>query len=207
MNCRTMERRKWIVNNYYVEPMAHIKLLANQTKISDAGGLIEDQYYVFQAINKANGNKEVIQCGMGAARDFLRLLHHKGLPIFNPIHVEGGQHNIGNNLHNNGNVQNPMTRQLYNAVMWIITIIDALPNSTIYNIKTEIEENRGRIVPKIKAVNTIISKIFNDETLTTKIAELRANNNIRNDLCHFNLLVEEINNILDEEGKPMISYF
>ena len=87
MNCRTMERRKWIVNNYYVEPMAHIKLLANQTKISDAGGLIEDQYYVFQAINKANGNKEVIQCGMGAARDFLRLLHHKYNPAFsNEVH-------------------------------------------------------------------------------------------------------------------------
>lgn len=32
MNCRTTERRKWIVNNYYVVPKAHIKLLANQQK-------------------------------------------------------------------------------------------------------------------------------------------------------------------------------
>ena len=26
----------------------------------------------------------------GAARDFLKLLNHKGLPVFNPLHGEGG---------------------------------------------------------------------------------------------------------------------
>lgn len=27
---------------------------------------------------------------MGAARDFLKMLEHEGLPLFNPLHEEGG---------------------------------------------------------------------------------------------------------------------
>lgn len=43
--------------------------------------------------NKVSGKKEIIQCGMGASRDFLRLLNHEGLPLFNPFH---GERNEGN---------------------------------------------------------------------------------------------------------------
>ena len=148
---------------------------------------------------------------MGAARDFLSLLNHKGLPIFNPIHNNIIQHNGVNNRNNNNNYNiskcNHTSKQLYNAIMWIITIIDASPNSPIYNIKSEIEENPNDILPKIKGVNTIIHGIFKGVTLTEKISELRTNNDIRNDLCQFNLLIEEINNSTDKEGNPIISYF
>ncbi len=172
MKCRTTERREWIVNNYYVVPKAHIKLLANQEKNSDAGGIIEDEYYIFEATSKTNGKREVIQCGMGAARDFLRLLNHKGLPIFNPIHNNISQHNGVNDRNNNNNdiisKWNPTSKQLYNAIMWIITIIDASPNSPIYNIKSEIEENPNNFLPKIKGVNTIIHGVFKGVTLTEK---------------------------------------
>ena len=74
-------------------PKAHIKLLANQQKHSDAGATIEDEYYVFIAESKIDGKKEVIQCGMGAARDFLELINHKGLPLFNPL---VGEPNVNN---------------------------------------------------------------------------------------------------------------
>lgn len=209
MNCRTKERREWIVANYYVEPKAHIKLLANQMKTSDAGGPIEDQYYIFQAINKTNGQKESIICGMGAARDFLRLLNHKGLSIFNPIHGEVGQHDRKNNIHNNGEAWNPKAKQLYNAIMWIITIIDVSPNTTIYEIKSCVEKYK-KYEPyesKIKGINTIIARVFKGATLTTKIDELRNVNDIRNDTCEFNLLIDVINNSTDKEGNPIIPYF
>lgn len=82
MNCRGHETRQRIVRDFEVQPKAHIKLLANQQKHSDAGATIEDEYYVFIAESKIDGKKEVIQCCMGAARDFLELINHKGLPLF-----------------------------------------------------------------------------------------------------------------------------
>ena len=47
MECRSAERRQWIVNKYDVVPVAHIQLLANQTKHSDAGAMIENDYLFF----------------------------------------------------------------------------------------------------------------------------------------------------------------
>lgn len=87
MECRGYDKRKKIVKEYNVIPVAHLKLLSHQTKHSDAGSTIKDEYYIFKAVNKRNGNEEVIQCGMGAAKDFLRLLNHGGLPIFNPLKI------------------------------------------------------------------------------------------------------------------------
>ena len=52
MECRSTERRQWIVDNYNVVPVAHIQLLAGQTKHSDAGAMIENDYYIFHAIDK-----------------------------------------------------------------------------------------------------------------------------------------------------------
>ena len=49
MECRSTERRQWIVNKYDVVPVAHIQLLANQTKHSDAGAMIENDYSGLEA--------------------------------------------------------------------------------------------------------------------------------------------------------------
>lgn len=57
MECRSEERRQYIVNNYNVVPVAHIQLLNGQTKHSDAGQTIENDYYIFEATSKANGKK------------------------------------------------------------------------------------------------------------------------------------------------------
>ena len=132
MDCRSTQRRQWIVNNYNVVPVAHIQLLAGQTKHSDAGATIENDYYIFHANDKKGKKREIIQCGMGAARDFLNMLGHDGLPLFNPVHGDGG--NVGNdggNTRGGGNggrreetVWHPVARQLYNAIMWLIIIID-----------------------------------------------------------------------------------
>lgn len=70
MECRSAERRQWIVNKYDVVPVAHIQLLANQTKHSDASAMIENDYYIFYATDKASGKREIIQCGIGVATDY-----------------------------------------------------------------------------------------------------------------------------------------
>ena len=165
MECRSAERRQWIVNKYDVVPVAHIQLLANQTKHSDAGAMIENDYYIFYATDKASGKREIIQCGMGAARDFLRLIGHKGLPLFNPLHGEGvaggyGGGNIGNNgRRRQEEVWNPVAKQLFNAIMWIFLIIDAKPNTPIFEIREKVcrFKDREPFASQVKAVNTIIS--------------------------------------------------
>ena len=57
MKCRGSKTRQRIVRDYEVQPEAHIKLLANQQKHSDAGATIEDEYYVFSAKHKIDGTK------------------------------------------------------------------------------------------------------------------------------------------------------
>lgn len=206
MECRSTERRQWIVDNYDVVPVAHIQLLAGQSKHSDAGATIENDYYIFHATDKVDGRREIIQCGMGAARDFLRLTGHEGLPLFNPLHGEGGAGGHGGE--NPGGrrvaeVWNPIAKQLYNAIMWIIVIIDAKPDTPIFEIREEVYglKDKAPFPSRVRAVNTIIRKNFGGRTLTEAIDELRANNNVRDNMCQFDMLVEIINNYTDKEGK------
>ncbi len=224
MYCRGTKRRKQIVEEYNVVPRAHIKLLAGQEKISDAGGIIEKEYYIFEATPRKGGNPEIILCGMSATKDFLRRLNHNGLPLFNPLCGEGGnlQGGDGAEGHGNGNPQrgdrgggegnlewNPIARQLYNACMWVIIIIDAKAGTPIFKIQEKVYSLRDRepFDSRVKGVNTIIMKNLQGRTLTEAINELRANNRIRDGLCQFNFLEGIINNARDNAGNPIQSYF
>lgn len=212
MECRSTERRQWIVDNYNVVPVAHIQLLAGQTKHSDAGAMIENDYYIFHATDKVSGRREIIQCGMGAARDFLRLIEHEGLPLFNPLHGEGGAggHGGGNPGGNGGRrpaeVWNPIAKQLFNAIMWIILIIDAKPDTPIFDIREKVYRFKERepFDSQVKAVNTIIGKNLGGKTLTEAIDELRHDNDIRDEMCQFDKLVDIIGNYKDKEGNPVV---
>lgn len=210
MDCRSTERRQWIVNNYNVVPVAHIQLLTGQTKHSDAGATIENDYYIFHANDRVNGTREILQCGMGAARDFLRLSNHEGLPLFNPLHGAGG--NAGGNPRGGGaggrreeTVWNPVAQQLYNAIMWLIIIIDAKLDTPIFDIREKVYKfkNKAPFHSQVKAVNTIIGKNLVGKTLTEAIYELRADNDVREDMCQFDLLVEIIENYTDIDGNPI----
>ena len=214
MNCRGHETRQRIVRDYEVQPEVHIKLLANKQKNSDAGATIEDEYYIFSAKHKTDGKKEVIQCGMGAARDFLELINHKGLPLFNPLvdvpHVNNRQeyYNRGS-----GNLQsekwNETAKQLYNAIMWLIILWDAKPNTPLFDFKDEVIKYK-KCEPfgsKIKRVNTIIKNGSKGKTLTEMINGYRADNNIRDGICNFDILKNKICDMKDQQGNTIESYF
>lgn len=228
MYCRGAKRRRQIVEECNVVPKAHIKLLAGQEIISDAGGTIEKEYYIFEATPRKSGNPEIILCGMSATKDFLRRLNHNGLPLFNPLCGEGGnaggdlQDGDGTEGHGNGNLQrsdgdggegnlewNLIAWQLYNACMWVIIIIDAKAGTPILKIQEKVYSLRDRepVDIRVKGVNAIIRKNLQGRTLTEAINELRANNRIRDELCQFNLLEGIINNARDNAGDPIKSYF
>ncbi len=206
MKCRGREKREWIVENYDVEPIAHIQLLNGQTKYSDAERPIENDYYIFKAISKKDIEEETIICGMGAARHFLKLINHEGLPIFNPLVGENhknGDHNVNATIKQNDNERwNPVAQQLYNAIMWIILIIDAKPQTPIYDIKETVLKYKT-YAPydlTIKKVNTIISRCF-ENTLTEEIEKLKENNNIREELCNFDLLIARCDHMKTKDNK------
>ena len=207
MDCRTPEKREQIVKEFNVLPVAHVKLLTGQTKHSDAGQIINDKYYIFHAYPKSGGKEEIIQCGMGAARHFLELIGHEGLPLYNPLHGKGGSVGPGVGTGGQGGrrpreVWNPIAEQLYNAIMWVIVIIDAAPNTKIFDIREKVYRFKSKepFPSQVKGVNTIIGKILRGKTLTEAIEELRLKNKVRDDMCQFDKLVEIINNYTDKDG-------
>ena len=206
MECRSEKRRQYIVDNYNVVPIAHIQLLNGQTKHSDAGQTIENDYYIFEAENKISGRKDIIQCGMTAAKDFLKKMNHEGLPLFNPLHGETGAGKNGNTTSGSNGPKasewNPVARQLYNAIMWVIVIIDAKPNTAIYEVKEKVWKYKSYepFPSQVKAVNTIIGKNMVGKTLTEAIDELRCDNDIRDGMCEFDKLLDIINGYTDKNG-------
>lgn len=212
MECRSEKKRQDIIDNYYVSPIAHIQLLSGQRKHSDAGQTITNDYYIFEAISKKGGEKEIIQCGMGAARDFLKKINHKGLPLFNPLHHAMEKEKKNQNTYDsNGNNDkilkwNGVAKQLYNAIMWVIIIIDAKPDTPIYALKDRIYKYKycKPFPGQVKAVNTIIEKNIRGKTLSQVINELKKENDIREEMCKFDQLIEIINNYTDNEGNRII---
>ncbi|MDF7676421.1 hypothetical protein PT286_06695 [Neisseriaceae bacterium ESL0693] len=222
MNCRGHAKRQWIVDHYRVKPEAHLPLLNGQTKRSDAGQVIENNYYVFKAKNNLDNVLEVIQCGSAAARDFLDLLHLPPLPLFNPLSAKRPETQTGDIMdvsagrivERNKNHWHPETRQLYNAIMWIIMLFDGKPNTPIFDIKTAVEQGKDqRLEDKyFKAVNTILQRILqyaHARTLSEKIAELSKVNEFRPEMCQFDLIKNRLSVLVDAQGNKLdlVIYF
>lgn len=216
MNCRGKSRRREIVREYNVTPVAHIKLLKGETKTSDAGQRIKKDYYIFEIKNKHDLTKEFVVCGMGSARDFLNLIGHKGLSIFNPLRENMSfEINSTNNIREDKNKKqiqnwNETAKQLYIAIMWLIKFYNAVPNTPLFELKSKIEKKYYDL-PKeeeVKAVNTIIKANYKNKRLTEMINELRKENNIREEMYQFNLLIDYIEKInRNNKGNEIESFF
>lgn len=214
MKCRGHETRQRIVRDYEVKPKAHIKLLANQQKHSDAGATIKDKYYVFSAVHKIDSKEEVIQCGMFAAKDFLKLINQKGLPLFNPL---TGNSNVNDRQEydNRGsrNLQsekwNKTAIQLYNAIMWLFLLWNIKPDTPLFNLEDDVIKNKAYEPTKnnIKSVNTAIKNGGKGKTLTEMINVYREYNNIKEEFCNFSSLQDKVNNFKDKHGNTIKSYF
>jgi hypothetical protein len=203
--CRTKERREKMVEEFEIIPVAHIKLLNGQNKVSCTGDDLTDSYYCFEYRPKeTSDNYETFLCGIHAANHFLELLAKEKLPLFNPLiantpsRTKGGLSSTGDK---NQLKWNPIAKNLYESINLFIAVTDIVPSEPIMTIKKNLEKypNSRPFPSKIKSINTIFLKFFKGQTLQDMIEELRQNNNIKQ--YSFTIL----NSILSEEG--IKSYF
>lgn len=192
MNCRGKSKRIQIVKNYFVEPLAHIKLLNGVTIESDAGGDIVDTYYIFKCKNKNTNVERFICCGTPTAKHLCELTGNNLPPLFNPLKQTHITNSITNNKTSKGvNLAwNPMRKQLYNATMLLISKWNAKPNTPLFFIKSELElyPNYEPLLKYIKSINTILKNSGN--TMMGIINELKENNNLKD--FEFDLLINTL---------------
>lgn len=210
MNAKGEDNRKKICDEYKVTPVSHMMLLPGQLIHGDAGRDITKSYYVFSA--KRNEEENHIVVGEGAASSFLKILKHKSLPIFNPLHLE--ERNYVNNHHqNDNNVNNnnqrdewdPLSRQLYNACNLYAMITAAKSYYGILDIARKVYSFKSGdmyILEKILSANKYLEKCFEtreEKSLTELIKN--SNYNFRENFINFELINAE----LEKQGE--ISYF
>lgn len=199
MNCYGHDTRVRIVENYNIKCTAHIRLLNGQVIRSDAERDIIDTYYIFECVNKNDGNDvDRIICGTGAARDLLQLANITAPPIFNMLHDvgnEGGER--GGNQHQRDENQHQAeewdaaAKQLYNAIMILIIAWNLKPGP-MYKYLEDVKKYRDR-TPYLYKVNKINQIIHRYRTsLRDILNNLAQNNNIRN--YEFNLLEDILHN-------------
>ncbi|MBQ3513629.1 MAG: hypothetical protein IJA32_07510 [Lachnospiraceae bacterium] len=203
MNCRGPQKREEIVRDYQLECVAHIRLVNGTTIRSDAERDITRTYYMFLCTNRENPEiVEQICCGEGAGKELLRLADITAPAIFNMLHEEhngghgGGE---GGGRVENHEVWNESAKQLYDAIMILITAWNMKPGP-IYNYLKEAKLYRY-CVPysyRVERINEILHR--NNTSMRAVLNTLAQRNpNLRE--YRFNLLED----ILHEAD--IVSYF
>ncbi|NFN93630.1 hypothetical protein FDB28_05890 [Clostridium botulinum] len=184
LDCMGKERRKQIAEEYDIKLIIYAKLLNGVTKQSDAHRIIKDTYYQFQCTLKSDKNIiKAITCGSGAGEHLIELANIDKPQIFNPLRNEltggGGGENVGNGTKKKWD---PLAKELYNAIRWLICCWDVVPYGKLLDIKDDIEKFRNEpYMWKIKFVNNTISKDSKGRTVSEMIEEVKNNSNeIRN---------------------------
>ena len=222
MECRTHEKRLEIVKNYSVTPFIRLALLNGQTKKSDAGPSLKDEYYVFLIKDKRNGSEDKIVCGDTVAEAFLKLIHHKPLELFNPLKTCISHDAASKNKSFNSNQKHikidktnwsALRLQIYNAVMLLISI-KSIYKGPIIEIKEEIEKGKLKeheYICKIKGINTILSKFSKEQqTLSEMINVFKEENKFKDKICEFDLIhteIEKYNKRHNSDGKSIKDLF
>ncbi|WCE32087.1 hypothetical protein [Vibrio sp. SCSIO 43137] len=200
MKCRGTESRTRIVENYNIRPVAHVKLLNGQVKMSCTRDTLSDSYYCFDYVSRTDpSDKGTFYCGSHAASHFLKLAHLAPLPLFNPL-VSNGKGGGGN-----GDTPlarwDPLAKQLNNAINMLVVCWNIVPGGPLAEIQSKLIQypRSTPFLPKLKAVNTIIGSDKSGRTLQDMIEGLRKENNVRN--FTFQLINEEL------ESKGIVSNF
>ncbi|EGR1752563.1 hypothetical protein [Vibrio parahaemolyticus] len=194
MKCRGTESRQRIVDNYTIKPVAHVKLLNNQQKLSCTNITLTNSYYCFDYTSRTDpSDKGTFYCGDHAANEFLEMAGLDPLPLFNPL-VSSGTGGGGGNGETSTTKWDPLAKELNTAINMLVVCWDVVPGGPLADIQANLREYyySTPFPSKVKAVNTIIGN--DGRTLQEMIDALRGTNNIRK--FQFKL----INKVLESES-------
>lgn len=183
MYCRGEDTRREIVKNYELHPVAHVQLLVGQVKTSCTGDALTDAYYCFSYKSRSGPDEGTILCGEHAAKDFLQLIKHPGLPLFNPLRTLGG----GGSASTGGTPQgfqmkwDSTAKQLHDAIHLLIVCWSSPPGPALAAIKSKLEKfsSKPPFISQIKAINTILGKDVKGRSLTQMIGDIAKKNSIK----------------------------
>ena len=174
-NCKK-NNREIIASNFYIEPVAYIKLPKFEIKISCTGQVIRENCYYFSYKSKHYNKSGIFCCGKKAGKFFISKLNLTKPPLFNPHKkrkiIKGKKSEY---VYYNQKKWNPVMYQLFLAVNFIIISWDIKPGYTICSILKDINSQyfKEPSISMIKGVNTIISRDKKRRTLKGMIEELR----------------------------------
>ena len=196
MKCRGTESRKRILENYKIHPIAHVKLLSGQKKLSCTSDTLTDSYYCFDYVSRNDSSdKGTFYCGSHAASDFLKLAKLSPLPLFNPLSASG-EGGTGGTGEFSSKKWDALAKELNTAINMLVVCWDIVPSRILASIQVQLNQYpySAPFTSKLKAVNTIIGNDKAGRSLQDMIEELREENNVKE--FQFNL----INAKLESEG-------
>ena len=187
-DCRGEMTRVQLVHDFEIVPLAHVRLLNEQTKESCAGPTLGREYYVFSYQSYADqADAGTFVCGITVANDFINLIQRQNpavnrLPLFDPLAgfgQVGNANNVGRAGVGRGVQQvpnwNPIAKELYDAIgmiciMWNLNNVSGALESVLFNLiknPMQIPSNSD-----IHSINTIISKKFNINVGNQRVTSL-----------------------------------
>lgn len=193
-NCRGKSAKEEIVSEYNLKPVVYIRLLNGQN-IEGCCGPITDKYYLFEADHKDTKALESFCVGYDCGNQFLQLIGHPPLQLFNPFQTEPAGDN-GGGAGGNGNQQPtmaPLNKELKNAIHILCSAWGGkAPKGGLRSFLEYIQKNPTRPTNAfaITGFNRIVGKDSMGRTLSQIIDDLRADNPT---LRQFNFpLMEEV---------------
>lgn len=181
-NCRGDKAKSEIVSVYNLKPVVYIRLLNNQ-RIDGCCGPITDKYYLFEAEHRETKILENFCVGYDCGDQFLRLINHPPVQLFNPFKAETGvkvgNGNSGNDDGVNRQAFDPLNKELKNAIHILCSAWGGkAPQGGLRQFLEYINKNPSRRTNSfaITGFNRIVGKDAKGRTLTQIIEDVRSEN-------------------------------
>lgn len=182
-NCRGNEAKDKIVASYNIKPIVYVRLLAGQ-RIDGCCGPVTDKYYLFEAEHKETKKIENFSVGYDCGDQFLQLIGHEPISLFNPFKAENIQGGGGGGNNENEAQIHPLNRELKNAIHILCSAWGGYaPKGSMRKFLEYINKAPQRATNSFAIVgfNKIVGKDAKQRNLSEIINDLRVENpNLRN---------------------------
>lgn len=179
INCRGDEVKLKIVSGYHLKPVVYIRLLNGQ-RVGGCCGPITDKYYLFEAEHRETKKVASFCVGYDCAGQFLKLINHPPLHLFDPFKGESGAKiGGGNDDGGHGQAIDPLNKELRDAIHILCSAWGGkAPQGGLRQFLEYINKNPGRPTNSfaIKGFNRIVGKDAKGRTLTKIIEDIRSEN-------------------------------